>query len=225
MKFKNFNKCIICKQELIFKTSYQNKICHVCYKELQSAPRCRCCGKLLIDLEHNICEYCYKNPPQWDEFFCICDYKPPLNLMIYRFKYLGEYTLANLLGQLLYKQIDSYPEVLIPVPMHWSRHLYRGYNQSNLLANYLGKHLGITVCNALKRVRYTKAQQKLTALERQTNLRNAFEIKRDINYLHVAIVDDVVTTGATVIEICNLLRSIGVIKIDVYCLCRTMKFS
>ena len=106
--------------------------------------------------------------------------------------------------------------------MHWKRQLKRGYNQSNLLAIELGKRLNLSVdTSIITRSKMTHPQQGLTARERESNLCDAFKVDKPIPYKHIALVDDVVTTGTTINKVAELLRANNVERIDVICLSRT----
>nr|WP_281355573.1 phosphoribosyltransferase family protein [Vibrio agarilyticus] len=107
--------------------------------------------------------------------------------------------------------------------MHWRRRWRRGYNHSDLLAQSLSKQLVIPYMpKALVKNRMTPTQQGQNRLQRQSNLRGTFTFGTlPSNIRHVAIVDDVVTTGSTILEITHLLHEHGVKLVDVYCLCRT----
>lgn len=145
-----------------------------------------------------------------------------MDILIQRFKYQQQTWLLTPLIELLLKNIEVTPEVLIPIPMHWRRQLKRGYNQSNLLALELGKRLGISVdTSVVVRHKVTHPQQGLTATQREKNLHAAFNIQSSIPYKHIALVDDVVTTGTTVNKIVELLYAHNVDRVDIVCLSRT----
>ncbi|KAB2522651.1 DNA utilization protein GntX, partial [Enterobacter hormaechei] len=103
------------------------------------------------------------------------------------------------------------------------RHWRRGYNQSDLLCRPLARWLGCRYpASALKRTHATAVQHRLNARSRKRNLKNAFRLELPVNGLHIAIVDDVVTTGSTVAELSRLLLQSGAASVQVWCLCRTL---
>jgi len=111
--------------------------------------------------------------------------------------------------------------VILPVPLHWRRQWSRGYNQAQEIARPIMKQLNIPCNNKLlKRSRATQVQAGLSRDLRQTNLQNAFIIKPH-SYQHVAILDDVVTTGVTVTTLVRLLKNSGCQRVDVWAICRT----
>ncbi|MDD1782024.1 ComF family protein [Enterovibrio sp. ZSDZ35] len=140
---------------------------------------------------------------------------------MHRFKYQRQYWLADELASLIATRIDEPASVITPIPMHWRRRMWRGYNHSQVLARSLAKQLNVD-CepNLLKRVRATRQQKGLDRQSRLTNLDNAFTVSGTLPK-RLALVDDVVTTGATLSQVCDLLRSNGVKHIDIYCVCRT----
>lgn len=114
------------------------------------------------------------------------------------------------------------PDLIVPVPLHWRRRFIRGFNQSQWLANYLGRQLNINVDNTLlTRTRNTPPQQQLRRKQRQKNLKGAFQVKRPVEGQHIALIDDVVTTGSTVSELARLLKKSGASRVDIWCLART----
>lgn len=197
--------------------------CPHCLNYFSPRPRCLQCGRVTkTPLEQ--CGHCLAEQPLWHRLYCLGDYEPPLSRYISGLKYHGKFYYANDLSFLLAQQITSPAPLLIPVPLHWRRYLSRGYNQSSVLAHYLGRHLkgSSRVTERLfKRIRSTPAQQGLDKQQRQKNLQDAFTLNTYSCPAHVAIVDDVVTTGTTVQQLCKLLLHIGVKKIDIYCICRT----
>ncbi|ENY71677.1 Competence protein F [Aeromonas diversa CDC 2478-85] len=133
--------------------------------------------------------------------------------------------LADVLGRLLVDHLDlsDPPEALLPVPLHWWRRITRGFNQAELLAIEVARHTGIAVdTGLLKRARATPQQSRLGAGARRRNLRHAFRVGRHA-YRHVALIDDVVTTGATAGRLVRLLQESGVERVEVWALCRTQR--
>ncbi len=129
------------------------------------------------------------------------------------------------LAQLLldYYGSEGWPDVLLPVPLHNKRLRERGYDQTLLLAKALQRqlhHLKVD-CHLLERVRHGPAQQQLDARARRKNIRQAFVLRGKPTFTHVAVLDDVVTTGATVSEIARLLKGSMVDRVDIWCIART----
>jgi len=119
-------------------------------------------------------------------------------------------------------EISKNPDLIVPVPLHWKRRFVRGFNQSQWLANYLGQQLNISVDNKLlTRTRNTPPQQQLKRKQRQKNLKGAFQVNHTLNGQHIALIDDVVTTGSTASELARLLKKAGASRVDIWCLART----
>lgn len=133
------------------------------------------------------------------------------------------YTLTQY-GAGLFLDGEKPPEVLIPVPLHHSRLIERGYNQADEIARLWSQSLGLEVDrDALCRDRATPRQSGLSAPQRANNVRNAFSYSPKREYRHVAIVDDIVTTGSTIDEITRLLHRYGVEFVEVWALARAYR--
>ncbi|WP_105902650.1 ComF family protein [Vibrio gangliei] len=201
--------------------------CDTCVERLtSSAPRCQDCGLTTL---HTVaqCGQCLSEPPPWDRLYCINDYKAPLKEYIQQLKYQRQFWLAADLAPLLADKIENPAPELIPVPLHWRRMWRRGFNQSSELAEQLARtwrKQNKSYCvnhEILRRVIATPQQKGLDKKQRLRNTRHAFQLVQPPKHDHVALVDDVVTTGATIKPICQALRKAGVKHIDVYCLSRT----
>lgn len=228
------------KQFRRFITQYTNPICHLCglSKGRKSGdliwcqsclllflakPRCCQCGlETLLPVAK--CGACLSEPPLWDRLFCVGDYKAPLSNYIHNLKYSGQLQYAYDLTYLLSQRINKPAPLIVSMPLHWRRFVHRGYNQSDVLGHYLEAHLQgrCTFDQTLfKRVKSTPSQQGLDKQQRMKNLTHAFTLNWLPNQTHIAIIDDVVTTGSSVRQLCKLLLDVGVKKIDIYCICRT----
>ncbi len=196
-------------------------ICVYCLRYFQPTPRCQRCGlPTLLNVAQ--CGQCLRSPPPWQRVVCIGDYQPPLSIYVQRLKYRSQFWHASWLAKQLAERVTSPPELITCVPLHWRRHWQRGFNQSELLSSALARQLSVSHDGRLfQRIRYTAPQQGMNRAERLRNLRHAFRLQQIPNVQHVAIVDDVMTTGSTVRHLSNLLLEAGVKSIDIYCLCRT----
>ena len=212
--------CEICCLEVGRKSSIGG-FCHYCRHYFQPLPRCQTCGLPMV-AEVVAFGECLKHPPIWHRVYCVGDYQPPLSSYVYRFKYQGQFWQTGKLSSLLATRIDQPAQLLTSVPMHWRRYWRRGYNQSEMLASSLASRLELPYQSLFKRVRATPPQAGLNKAQRKDNLRGAFSIRsRPLAVEHVAIVDDVLTTGSTVYHLCKLLLDAGVKTVDIYCICRT----
>jgi len=193
-------------------------------------PRCCLCGFAGASLDLDLCEVCHADLP-WDSG---CDgalvalrYEHPVDEMIRQLKYRGVIAHARVLGVLLAevarRREVSLPKLLIPVPLHARRWRERGFNQADAIARYAGRMLGIPVARrAVIRVRDTPSQTALDVAQRHRNVRGAFAagkgraLERLTAANHVAIVDDVITTGSTVNELRAVLLTAGVERVDLW---------
>jgi len=211
--------CLFCRQP-----TTQPLLCGYCAEDLPLLDHhCRLCGTPLAG-GHDICGHCQLQPPEWDFLHILADFQFPLTGLIHQLKYQHKLLPAVLFGRMLaelYPAQEAKPEVILPVPLHWRRQWSRGYNQAQEIARPIAKQLNIPCNNKLlKRSRATQVQAGLSRDLRQTNLQNAFIIKPH-SYRHVAILDDVVTTGVTVTTLVRLLKASGCQRVDVWAICRT----
>ncbi|CCN85635.1 putative amidophosphoribosyltransferase [Vibrio nigripulchritudo SFn27] len=201
----------------------ETRWCKHCLNSMSDPCRCQCCG--LSTLEPvEFCGECLSNPPPWRRLYCVNDYRPPLSHYIHSLKFQHQFRLAPDLSYLLAQKITEPADVITSVPLHWRRELIRGYNQSDHLARALCQHFNMPERfnpNLFKRVKYTAPQLGQDKKARHRNLYGAFRLIAPPAAKHVAIVDDVVTTGSTIRQMCNLLLDVGVETIDIYCICRT----
>jgi ComF family protein len=152
-------------------------------------------------------------------------YQHPVDALIREMKFNQRPEIIHALGNdfaiWLSGRLDSQPEAMIPVPMHHRRMRQRGYNQALELARTLNKRLPIPIdSHCCRRIRNTPSQTDIPTKQRKANVHGAFEIPASLNYRHIVIVDDVITTGSTVNEIAALFTKAGVNCIHVYALAR-----
>ena len=193
-------------------------------------PRCVLCqghGLLEIDL----CQECFLELPcsprpksyEHGMIYTGFSYQYPIDELIQGFKFQEQLTFGRMLAKLSVESINKdKPQALVPVPLHQKRLRQRGFNQSQELARYWGRYFEMPVLkNALHRHRETLAQSTLTAHERLPNVWGAFIAKGKLP-MHVALVDDVYTTGATSLAAADALIAGGVKRVDVWCLARVL---
>lgn len=180
-----------------------------------------------------ICGECLQRPPAFAQVQAPWRYAFPLDALITRFKHQAKWPLGRLLAALLARHLQqafdeglAQPDCLLPVPLARRRLRQRGFNQAAMLARWLGQGLHLKVDEQLlQRTQDTPAQQQLTAAARRRNLRQAFALLpgAEVENRHLALVDDVLTTGATAQSLARLLINAGAARVDVYCLARTPK--
>lgn len=194
-------------------------------------PRCGLCGFPGASLDLDLCEVCHADLPwavQVGESEVIAlRYEHPVDEMVRQLKYHRVFAHARVLGVLLAEVVRAragpLPKLLVPVPLHDARLRERGFNQALALARYAGRVLGIACMrNGVKRLRDTPSQTALDVHERRQNVHGAFAVNgarartRLLAAEHVAIVDDVVTTGSTVNELRATLLAAGISRVEVW---------
>lgn len=166
------------------------------------------------------CGACLQKPPAMTETHAVFVYGFPLDRLVPRLKFHHDLAAGRLLSELMAERLAAValPVAVVPVPLHPSRLRRRGYDQALELARPLARTLQLPlVPDLLVRVRATSAQSELDAGARQRNLRRAFAVRTHVELpLHVALVDDVMTTGATLQAAATTLRRAGVARVDAW---------
>src|SRR5688500_7833949 len=183
-------------------------LCSACDVELcklESAPACRSCAKPLG--EHGApCPWCLGDGmPHYEWVLRLGVFSDPLKHLVHQMKYHGRWPLAEVLADRLADQervkgLLSETQVMVPVPLHRLRQVVRGYNQAEVVAKRLASRCGIPIARPVVRLRNTDSQTNMTSVaQREDNVRDAFALAdpRGIGGKHVVVVDDVMTTGAT----------------------------
>lgn len=183
--------------------------------------------------DQDLCRSCEADLPWVDislpnDIIALFYYQYPINHLISALKFANKLIYAKVLGELMAdKLVDSYkceslPEIIIPVPLHKYRLRERGYNQALELAKPIAKQFGIPIdFSSCIRIKHTEAQALIPAKQRQKNVKNAFEVSKNFSAQHVAVIDDVITTGNTIRELSKVLLQSGVSRIDVWCCAKT----
>ncbi len=223
----NNHSCLLCDEP----AEQAHPICVACETELPwLVEHCRICA-LPLPLDGMLCDQCLRRRPAFSQVHAPWHYGFPLDTLITRFKHQRQWPLGRLLALMLgnwlghrFSEGAPRPALLLPVPMSTPRLRQRGYNQAAMLAGWLAAHLALPCADrVLTRTRDTPAQQELDARARRHNLKGAFALTHPeaVAGLHVALVDDVLTTGATAQALARLLRDAGAARVDIYCLART----
>lgn len=220
-------QCLLC----LSPTSNKHLLCSGCEKDLvKNHNHCVICAVPFAvphsDKMELVCGKCQKNPPHYTTSIIPHLYTSPLKQLISHLKFHGNLTYAPLLAQnfinALKRRKTTLPECIIPVPLHTHRLRERGFNQALELANLVATQLNIAVDYSLcQRNKSTPFQSGLSAAQRKKNLKNAFTVTKQHSYKHVAIFDDVVTTGTTINELAKQLKQSGVKTIEIWAIART----
>lgn len=205
-------------------------ICSECKEKLKPVkpPYCFSCGRHIDSSGEEFCDRCKKYLPGFSVGMAAFEYNDTMRESISRFKFRGWRENASFyteaMAQLLGERILAFePEVLIPVPVHRKRRLYRGFNQAELLADGIGEKLGIPVVkNFLIREKATEFQKTLKRGERSKNLEEAFVCVREgkeAEYVYTVkramLVDDIYTTGSTMENCMKALKRAGVCEVGI----------
>ena len=195
-----------------------------CAAELPRNPGC--CARCTLPLAASapLCGECQRRPPPWDVAWAPFRYGWPLDRLESRYKFGADLAAGRVLSTLWRREPRSIelPQLLLPVPLHRQRLRQRGYNQALELARPLAREFGVPLRHdALQRIRRTDAQTELDAVGRCRNVRGAFALCPGTPLPpHVALLDDVMTTGATLAECSRVLKRAGVQRVDVWALAR-----
>ena len=192
---------------------------------------CSICGKKLYTLPEDdlICSNCRETKRYFDLGYTTAIYEEIIQTMIHDFKYKGKEFLKYPLRQMVYDGIFRHVnyrdiDIIIPVPLHWRRYMHRRFNQALELARLTSKKLDIPIVKRnLRRIRYTTPQVYISPEERLTNIKGAFQVM-DAGALRgkrVMLVDDVLTTGATLNECARVLKKAKVKEITVVTLAQS----
>lgn len=221
------NICLICGA----KGEQGLNLCLGCYSDLPwNTICCHQCALPLTSTNKQLfqCGECLQQPPPFDRSLSPLIYNKAISRLISEFKFSGKLYNGELLSHLLATHIEQkgqqLPSLIIPVPLHRTRLQKRGYNQALELARPLSRRFGIPIAqDIVMRSRATLPQSSLEKKARYQNIRGSFEVRKQLAFAHVVIVDDVITTGATVAELALTLKRAGVERVDAWSVARTLR--
>ena len=208
------------------RSNHSTMLCSACDDDLPSYQhRCEICAIPLPKLQYSLCGQCLAHRPAFDRVYSPYLYQAPVTNLIHQLKYQHQLHSLRLLGKLmsdyLQDQMQTMPDILIPVPLHRKRLKERGFNQASELALRIKNAMGIPVDNHLiTRKKHTEAQTGLKPRQRKSNLAGAFKINKKFIPQSILIVDDVMTTGATAAELAKCLKRGGAKSVEVITLAR-----
>jgi ComF family protein len=209
-----------------------SRLCRSCVARFVSqAPRCERCA-IEVPAGVAVCGACLRDAPSYDRSIAAVDYDHPWDALIAAFKFHGALDLASVLAQRLVAAVEAAggvrPDLLLPVPLGPARLAERGYNQAWELARRAARALDCrSDAHLLLRIRDTPQQLALPRARRAANVRGAFLVEPrrsdELRGRDVALLDDVLTTGATAAEIAGLLKRAGAARVQVWVVARTPK--
>lgn len=220
--------CVLCASA----THTTEAICAPCLADLPwtSAHRCQQCG---LPSHHHVCGACLSDPPHFDFTQAVFQYGYPVDALLHAYKYQHALHLSLSLGNLMVTRImntltmntlqSRNVEVLIAMPLHPARLKQRGFNQSLELAKVIAKHTGIRLDEQhCQRIKNTPPQASLKLKDRVRNIKGAFQYSGQLHGQHVAIIDDVMTSGASVNELAKTLKHAGAATVSCWLVARTL---
>ena len=212
------NQCPLCLEV----HSGDSWLCIPCLNTLpRLGPACPRCAEPLP--ESRLCGACLDNPPPQQRTLAALRYAPPVDQLIQALKFHDRLGLARDLGRLLAEAAagapEERPDAVLPVPLHRGRLRERGFNQALEIARVVGRHLDIPLCRGVRRIRATRVQSTLDARSRRSNLRAAFQARPGLP-THLAVIDDVMTTGSTTAALAQTLLAAGVSRVEVWVVAR-----
>jgi ComF family protein len=199
-------------------------ICGACEAALPAiTAACEACA---IPLPHEgVCGECLSRPFAFDDAAACFEYRFPLDRLVRRFKFAGDLAVGRWLAlQLAGRVAGMHPDLVVAPPLTHPRLRARGFNQALEIAKVVARRAG-TRCDiaGLAKVRETAPQPGLGRRERRANLRDAFGCDLRLEGKHVAIVDDVMTTGATLDAVAATLKQCGAARVSAWCVARTVR--
>ena len=209
--------CAFCRTRL---HAGESGLCAPCHLDLPvNEPSCpRCAVPLLADPGAAPCARCQSRPLPIESVVAPLCYAFPVDRAIQALKFRGRLEFAPVFTPVMIRALEAAAldvDCVVPVPLHWLRHGRRGFNQAVELARPVASALGLPLSRAVRRLRRTRPQSGLNAGHRRANLRGAFVATGALNVRHALVVDDVMTTGATVVELARCLAACGVERVSV----------
>jgi ComF family protein len=212
--------CLLCGA-----ANSQALLCAACNAGLPRLPALACPGCALPTLDGGRCGRCIRKPPVFDAACAAIDYRFPADTLIINFKYGKNLALAPLFAAMLSGRVraDPKPDLVIPMPLSAARLRERGFNQAQEIARRVCRELQLPLAaNACRKIRDVPPQAALAWKARAANIRGAFACDTDLKDRSVAVIDDVMTTGATMNELAKVLRKRGAKHIAAWVVARAL---
>lgn len=213
------NSCVLCGQDS------DDLVCHDCEDDLPTlpAPNCPRCAEPIS--AGGPCGHCLRQPPHFDSTTALYRYDFPMDRLVHALKYDGRLSLAEWFGSRLARQLGNRPfDRIIPMPLHPDRLRERGFNQAAEIARTVGRLLGIPLDIVLcRRSRPSLPQARLPLGSRSANVRGIFECIGDLSEQHILLLDDVMTSGATLDECARTLKLHGAATVDAAVIARALR--
>lgn len=213
--------CLLCGEAAIGVA-----LCRPCLADLpwHASSACPVCALPTPGGER--CGACLKHPPAFDATRAMLDFQFPVDALLRRYKYAGFLSMAELMGCLLAAQVRDVcrPDLVIPMPLHPSRLQQRGFNQAAEIARVVCAQAALPLeLHACSRTRATPPQAGLALPARRKNMRGAFACAADLSGKRIALLDDVMTTGASLNELARCIKDAGAAHVECWVVARTLR--
>jgi ComF family protein len=224
-------KCLLCDSKIIGTQANTLVVCEACLNDLpwHSNNACPQCG---LSSRGQLCGSCINSPPSFDATHAVFLYDFPINAMMVRYKYGNSLNLGDTFGQFLaekiaHENLTENIDFVIPMPMHPQRLKERGFNQALEIAKVLTKNTKQKLSHkGVERKTLTPPQASLPLKERVKNIKGAFKVEENVKDKltgkRIAIVDDVMTTGASLNELAKTLKKAGASHVECWVIARTL---
>ena len=211
--------CLLCASP----QANNHAACRACLNDLPWHPKTSCpqCG---LASSGQLCGSCISSSPDFDATTSVFLYDYPIDAMMQRYKYGNMLNLGHTFGQLLSEKLSlENIDLIIPMPMHPTRLKQRGFNQALEIAKVLTKNCKDKLdYKNVERQTLTPPQASLPLKERVKNIKGAFKVEADLTGKKIAIVDDVMTTGASLNELAKTLKKAGASHVECWVIARTL---
>lgn len=200
-------------------------LCPACVNDLPRLADTHCPQCALFSATGLICGQCLRSPPAFDRTIAVFRYAHPVDAMLQRYKYQHRLHLAEPFADMMLETLHEQPspDLIIPMPLHALRLRERGFNQSLEIARYLAKRLELPLeTAAVVRTKLSPPQASLPLKARVKNMKHAFACTRRFDGLRIALVDDVMTTGASLNALAKAIKDAGAEQVECWVLARTL---
>ncbi len=194
-------------------------LCDLPYHDQSSCPQCG-----LPSFERQHCGSCLASTPDFDLTTAAFTYAYPISQVLQQYKYQQQLFLAETFANLMLQKLKPHNiDLIIPMPLHPNRLQERGFNQSLEIARIIGKRSNIVVnSQAVARIKHSPPQASLPLKERARNMKGAFICHEDLSGLRIALVDDVMTTGASLNALAKAVKAKGAAHVECWLIARTL---
>lgn len=212
-------KCLLCASP----ETNIHAVCRACLNDLPWHPNTSC-PQCCLSSNGQLCGSCISSPPDFDVTRSVFLYAYPIDTMMQRYKYGDMLTLCTFFGQMLNEKVNlKSVDLIIPMPMHPARLIERGFNQALEIAKILTKnHKEKLDYKSAIRHKLTPPQASLPLKDRVKNIKGAFKVNANLTGKRIAIIDDVMTTGASLNELAKMLKKAGASHVECWVIARTL---